>query len=251
MRPYFSTLLILLSLCSFASDGIPELEIHKIDGNVFLHTSYSRVDGYGLVSSNGLIVIDDGKAFIVDTPWSVRDTETLVHWIKENNYELLGSVSTHWHEDRTAGIKWLNDHSISTYATALTNDILKTNKKELAKHTLKGNESTLFRGLIDVFYPGGGHTVDNVVVWLPKSKTLFGGCFVRSLDSEGLGYTGEADIDQWLRSAQKALSMYSKAQTVIPGHGKLGDIALLKHTKNLAETASNKLIQPTANTSAD
>lgn len=251
MRTHFTALLLLFSLSSLANDEVPELRIEKVKENIFLHTSYSRVNGFGLVSSNGLVVIDKGNAFIVDTPWSDRDTETLVHWIRKNGYELLGSVSTHWHEDRTAGIKWLNDQSISTYATTSTNHLLKENKKEPAKYTLKGNESTLVDGLIEVFYPGGGHTIDNVVVWLPKSKILFGGCFVRSLDSEGLGYTGEAHIDQWSRSAQNALSRYSEAQIVIPGHGKIGDIALLKHTKSLAETASNKSIQPNAHASAD
>lgn len=251
MRTIFTTLLLLFSLCSIANGDVPELQVSEISDNVFLHKSYSHVDGYGLVSSNGLVVIDNGKAFIVDTPWSDRDTEKLVHWVQENDYELIGSVSTHWHGDRTAGIQWLNDHAISTYATTLTNDILRENKKEPAKHTLKQNDSTLANGLIEVFYPGGGHTVDNVVVWLPKSKILFGGCFVRSLDSEGLGYTGEARIDQWSKSAQNALSRYPGAQTVIPGHGEPGDIALLKHTIDLAEAASSKLTKPTANASAD
>src|SRR5690606_11418935 len=103
-----------------------------------------------------------GNAFIVDTPWSVQDTETLVRWIRKNDYDLLGSISTHWHEDRTAGIKWLNDQSISTYATSLTNHLLKENNRELAKHTLKESESKLADGLIEIFYPGGGHTIDNI-----------------------------------------------------------------------------------------
>jgi len=251
MRNIFALLLLLLSVCSLASDEVPGLKIDKVKENIFLHTSYSRVDGFGLVSANGLVVIDKGKAFIIDTPWSDRDTQALVNWIRENDYELLGSVSTHWHEDRTAGIKWLNDHSISTYATSLTNRLLKENNREPAKNTMSDNEFTLAGGLIEVFYPGAGHTIDNVVVWLPNSKILFGGCFVRSLDSTGLGYTGEAHIDQWPRSAQVALSKYPEAQVVIPGHGAIGDIALLKHTKSLAETASNKSIQPNADASTD
>ena len=251
MRSYFQLLLIVISWCSLASEEMPDLKIEKIDENVFLHISFSRVDGYGLVSSNGLVVVSDGQSFIVDTPWSGQDTEKLVNWIHVNNYELLGSISTHSHEDRTAGIKWLNDHSISTYATALTNDILRAEKKEPAKYSLKDNEVTLANGLLEVFYPGGGHTIDNVVVWLPKSKILFGGCFVRSLESRGLGYTGEAHIDQWSNSAENTLFKYPEAKMVIPGHGNIGDIELLKHTIYLAEKASNNTIQPKAKASAD
>lgn len=251
MRSFFSLLLVFFSCYSLASEEMPQLKIEKIDENVFLHKSFSRVDGYGLVSSNGLVVVNDGRSFIVDTPWSAQDTETLVNWIHKNNYELLGSISTHSHEDRTAGIKWLNDHSIPTYATVLTNDILMAEQKEPARYPLKNDEVTLANGLLEVFYPGGGHTIDNVVVWLPKSKILFGGCFVRSLESRGLGYTGEAHIDQWSKSAENALARYPEARMVIPGHGNIGDLELLKHTKHLAEKASNKTIQPKASASID
>ena len=237
MRSYF--LVLILFFCCFSSAGaeIPELKIDELENNVFLHKSYSQVDGYGLVSSNGLVVVSNNKAFIVDTPWSVQDTERLVNWIRSNNYELLGSVSTHSHDDRSAGIKWLNEHSIPTYATNLTNEILKNENMEPAKYSLRGNEAVLADGLLEVFYPGRGHTIDNVVVWLPKSKILFGGCFVRSLESQGLGYTGEAHIDQWAGSAKKVLSRFYEARVVIPGHGKVGDVELLRHTITLAESA--------------
>ena len=74
----------------------------------------------------------------------------------------------------------------------------------------------------------------------PKLKVLFGGCFTRSIESKGLGYTGEAYIEQWPKSAESVLLKYPEARLVIPGHGKIGDLALLMHTKTLAEAASNK-----------
>lgn len=237
MRPY-PFLILFISCLSSASDEIPGLEIEEIDKEVFLHKSYSHVDGWGLVSSNGLVVVSNGKAFIIDTPWSESDTEKLVTWIRSKKYELLGSISTHSHEDRTAGIKWLNDKSIATYASAMTNNILKREGKEQARNSFEGNEFELLNGLLEVYYPGGGHTIDNVVVWLPKSKILYGGCFVRSLESSGLGYTGEAKIDQWPKSAENTMTRYPNAKTVVPGHGIIGDFELLKHTRFLAEKAA-------------
>jgi Zn-dependent hydrolases, including glyoxylases len=227
------------------------MKVTEISKGVYLHQSFHRTDDFGVVSANGLVVVENGKAFIIDTPWSDHDTEKLVDWVLEKNYKFLGSISTHSHEDRTAGIKWLNSHSIPTYATKLTNALLKSEKKELATYTLKENESNLADGMLEVFYPGGGHTIDNVVVWLPKSKILFGGCFTRSLESKGLGYTGEAYIEQWAGSAESVLKKYAEAEIVIPGHGKIGDLTLLGHTKSLVEAASNKSMQPTADASAD
>lgn len=251
MRACLAILLLFFSLYSYSNEEIPGLSIEKIHEGVFLHKSFNHVDGFGLASSNGLVAVDDGKAFIVDTPWSGKDTQELVAWIKESDYELLGSVSTHSHEDRTAGIKWLNAHSIPTYASTLTNDILKVEKKALAKHAFKDREFRLANDLLEAYYPGGGHTIDNIVVWLPKAQILVGGCFVRSLESSSLGYTGEAHIAQWPSSVENVLSKYPDVRVVIPGHGKIGDIELLKHTKELAESASNKSVQPTATTSAD
>jgi len=248
----FLALLIFFPYGSALSEAdTPGLIIKELQNDIYLHISFSRVEGWGLVSSNGLIVVDGVKAYIIDTPWSDRDTENLVKWIKENNYELLGSISTHSHEDRTAGIKWLNDNSIQTYASALTNQLLNANGKELAEKTFDGTDFSLGDGLIEAFYPGGGHTIDNIVVWLPKSKILFGGCFVRSLASRSLGYTGEAYIDKWASSVDKVLSKFPDANLVVPGHGKIGNTKLLKHTKELAELASNKSIQSTAKASAD
>ena len=251
MSKYLIVLMLFLSVGASSNEEIPEIKIREITDGVYLHQSFHRTDDFGVVSANGLVVVKKGKAFIVDTPWSDKDTEKLVGWILKQNYELLGSVSTHSHEDRTAGIKWLNSHSIPTYATKLTNDLLRAEKRELAKYTLNENDPTLANGLLEVFYPGGGHTIDNIVVWLPQSKVLFGGCFTRSIESKGLGYTGEAYIEQWSKSAENVLLKYPEAKLVVPGHGKIGDLALLMHTKTLAEAASNKSMQPTANASAD
>lgn len=238
----FLFIIFIFGIVSFvyAEDKLPELEIKKIHDVVYLHTSYKYVDGFGLVSSNGLVVIEGDKAFLIDTPWSNGDTEKLADWISEKGLELAGCVSTHSHEDRTAGIKWLNSQSVPTYVYKLTNEILKKEGKELAQQTIDKPESGLFEDNVEVFYPGGGHTIDNIVVWLPKSRILFGGCFVRSLQTLSLGYTGEAVIDQWSDSVGKVLSKYPEAKIVVPGHGKIGDIRLLEHTKKLAESALTK-----------
>lgn len=238
MRRVLAVLLWFMIVNAVADDETPSLEIDEIQEGVYLHTSYSYVDGFGLVSSNGLVVADDGKAFIIDTPWSGRDTEKLVDWIEEKNFSLQGSISTHSHDDRTAGIEWLNAHAIPTYASALTNALLKERNVALASNPFDGEELSLGGGLVEAFYPGAGHTRDNIVVWLPESQILFGGCLVRGLNSTGLGYTGEADVEEWPHSVERVLSRYPNVKLVIPGHGEPGDIRLLTHTITLAGAAA-------------
>lgn len=222
-----------------------KLTISPIANNVFQHISYKNIQGYGLVPASGLIVVDGKNAHIIDTPWTNADTEKLTVWISEQGLTLKSSISTHFHEDRAGGIPYLNNLSIATYASELTNQLLAKNNKQAAKNHLltdmrKTQKQTYINGMIEVFYPGAGHSIDNIVVWLPEHKLLFGGCFVKSLHSKTLGYTGDADIAQWPIAMQTLIQQYPNVKKVIPGHGKSGDAGLLIHTQNLAITANSK-----------
>lgn len=253
MRKFPVVFLMLLMIAEKAFPGSEnrELEISFLDRGVYLHTSFKHIEGYGLVGSNGLVVLEEGKAYIVDTPWSPEDTEKLVGWVEDKGYVVKSGLSTHSHEDRAGGIGFLNSESVTTYTSELTDRILKESGKERAEITFSGSGFSLGSGLIEIFYPGAGHTVDNLVVWLPKSKILFGGCLVRSVSDENLGYVGEASIDSWEGSIDNLIARYPEAGLVVPGHGLQGGVELLKHTKRLAKAASGKSIKPNAEAPAD
>ncbi len=105
----------------------------------------------------------------------------------------------------------------------------------LATNTIEGSEASLVKGVVEVYYPGAGHLVDNIVVWLPESKILFHGYLIRSLGSKNLGYTGDARVDKWSSSIENTLQAYPDVMAVVLGHGKTADIQLLHHTKALTE----------------
>ena len=231
----FSILVLLCTNAVYAKRVIPELKIEKISDQVFLHKSYQMTKGWGLVSSNGLVVVEDKKAYIIDTPWSEKDTQKLVAWIRKQGLKPVASISTHFHDDRSAGISWLNANSIPTYASQLTNTLLKKEGKAQAAFSFEEEQFWLAEGLIQAYYPGGGHSIDNIVVWLPKSKILYGGCLVRSLNSRTLGNVADARVNQWANSVANVITKFPQLKMVIPGHGKSGDINLLTHTKQLAE----------------
>jgi len=227
--------LLATSHVASAGNDLPKIEIEKIDEGIYLHTSYKEFTGFGLVASNGLVVVDNKNAYIVDTPSSEIDTKDLVKWFTSRNFSVKGSVSTHFHEDSTAGVKWLNSESIPTYASTLTNRLLKKAGREQTSKTFSETTHWLVKDLIEVYYPGPGHSEDNVVVWMPKQQVLFGGCFVKS---KSLGNLGDAVLEHWPNSADKLIAKYGQAKTVVPGHGKIGQASLLKKTKDLAH---NKL----------
>lgn len=232
--------MLFLSLAQFlnASSDVPSLQIKEVQPGIFLHQSYKQVQNFGLVSSNGLIVVEGNKAFLIDTPWSQKDTQKLLHWLTERNYLLVGSLSTHSHDDRSAGIQWLNKRGVPTIASQLTNEMLRQEKKAEATQSFI-NEASIFSDSVKAFYPGKGHSSDNIVAWLPKQKILFGGCLIRSMQSKTLGYTGEASIADWPESVRKVREKYSKIKLVVPGHGALAGPEMLDHTIKLATQKLN------------
>jgi len=86
---------------------------------------------------------------------------------------------------------------------------------------------------VELAFLGGGHTVDNIVAWVPARKILFGGCLVKSLNARNLGNTEDADLINYPATLKKVREKYSGAKIVIPGHGRLGGIELIDHTIEL------------------
>ena len=88
---------------------------------------------------------------------------------------------------------------------------------------------------VEMYYAGPGHTRDNTVVWLERREVLVGGCLVKSDNWTSLGYLDDADVPAWGPTLRHLLERYSGAKRVVPGHGDVGDLGLLRHTLRLAE----------------
>ena len=233
-----SLLLVLIAPCFATSLGNPKnlskkTEIQLLSPGVFQHISYFKTKSFGLVDANGVIVVDDNQAFLIDTGWSESDTRSIVSWIKESGFKLVGAIPTHHHTDRAGGLAYLHEEKVKTYAYEQTNTLLKSKGATTAQENLVGDKHSLFNGNIEVYYPGAGHTEDNIVIWLPKSKLLIGGCLIKALDSKTMGYIGEANMDEWAGSVSKLAKEFPGIEMVLPGHGKLGDADLLRHTESL------------------
>jgi glyoxylase-like metal-dependent hydrolase (beta-lactamase superfamily II) len=89
--------------------------------------------------------------------------------------------------------------------------------------------------MISLVEAGRGHTVDNIVVWLPQREVLFGGCLVKSTGSKSLGYTEDADLDEWPHTIDRVAGRFPGAKVIVPGHGAPGGHELLVRTKELLD----------------
>ena len=85
----------------------------------------------------------------------------------------------------------------------------------------------------EVFFPGESHSPDNVVVYISECCLLFGGCMIKTLSANNLGFTGDVNISEWPVSLKVIQQKYPQAKTVIPHHGMWGDMSLVQHTIDL------------------
>jgi metallo-beta-lactamase class B len=215
----------------------PDIELIKLSDNAFVHVSYSELPKYGRFASNGLILINGGEAFLFDTPMTDSLTKDLVSWIKDSlKVKLVGFMPNHWHADCMGGLGYLQSIGIKSYANRMTIDIAKSKKLPVPAHGFKDSlQIPLGDKTIQCYYLGAAHSLDNIVVWLPSERMLFAGCMVKSLDSKNLGNIADGDLAAYPKTIDKVIKKFPDAKIVIPGHGSIGGLDLLHHTKKLAE----------------
>jgi metallo-beta-lactamase class B len=212
-----------------------DIELVKISANSLIHISYFESPQFGRFPSNGLILVDEQKAFLFDTPMTEELTKELVSYLQDSmGIKIVGFIPNHWHDDCMGGLSYLQTLEIESYANKMTIEIAKSKNLPLPAHEFR-DSLILMLGSKEIVcnYYGAGHSSDNIVVWIPSEKILFGGCMVKALSSRGLGNTADADIDEWSKTIQKVINKHPDAKIVIPGHGQFGGIELLNHTKEL------------------
>jgi glyoxylase-like metal-dependent hydrolase (beta-lactamase superfamily II) len=216
-------------------------------------------------SANVLAVrMTDGTVVICSSPYDTKTTRVLVRALRARfRATRLVAINTHFHADGTNGNEAYAAEGVETYASdhtvALARERGEAGRETMAKyveaadpqlaarirstalapaaHTFAEAEGlTLQFGADNVraLFVGAGHSPDNIVVFFPRQRVLFGGCMVRS--ESGLGNTSDADIAHWADAADAAARL--EPVIVIPGHGEVGGPELLRATAERARAAT-------------
>ena len=202
---------------------------------VWLHRSWFKLPRWGRVPANGVVLVGKTESLLIDTPW----TDAQVEWLFGEVRRRFGApitrvVVTHSHEDCAGGLAAAHRLGAVSYALKATAHKARAAGKPVPQRTFVGHRSMAAAGTtVELFYPGPGHTTDNIVVHLPAAATLFGGCLIKSAAARSLGNTREADMGRWAASVEAVAARYPRADLVVPGHGAPGGRALLTHTLSL------------------
>jgi len=201
--------------------------------------------------------MENGDILLVDVPYTPDATQTLLNWINKNfRKRAITAINTHFHVDRLGGNEALIKNNIPIYSSELTENAIKTRGASSLKLLISwiDNDSiknyynnfkyvsptNIFdskKGLVLTFgnetvlvkYPGIGHSIDNLVVYFPAKKAIFGGCMVLAAEAKKIGNASDGDKEQWRKTIN--LIDTSNYTLVIPGHGKYGGLELIAHTK--------------------
>ena len=224
------------AVASGTRDVAPRVEIRPLAPGVWLHTTWRDLPGSGPFPSHGLVVEDGPRLLLLDSAWGEEETVRLVAWLeRELARPVERMISTHHHDDRLSGSGFLMERGTPVLAHPLTPALASEDGMvpPLTFPELSRAGSSTRVGPVEVFYPGPGHALDNLVVWIPAAGVLFGGCLVRPVGTGSLGNVADADLEGWPLAIERVLERYGDrldGAVVVPGHGPPGGRALLEHT---------------------
>jgi metallo-beta-lactamase class B len=214
-----------------------DIQIEQLSDSIFRHITWEESNQFGRFSSNGMLIIHKGQAIMIDTPFDNEKTEIIVNYLRDSMHvELIKLISGHFHLDCIGGLEYIQSQGIESIASNHTVNKCTELGLPVPSTPFKDELIVDLNGLKLVCrYFGGGHTPDNIVVWIPRYKILFGGCLIKSGNAISLGFTGDSDMTNYDLTIEKIIEEYPEIEKVVPGHGDVGGINLLSHTIDLVK----------------
>jgi metallo-beta-lactamase class B len=214
-----------------------DIELLHLRDSIYVHVTWHTQGDYGRFPSNGLMVIRNGQALMVDTPMDNDKTERLTRYLKDSmSVDLVKLIIGHFHNDCMGGLEYIQRMGVESVANVLTIEKCRETGLPVPSTPFSGSMVFDFHGeQIDCRYFGAGHSSDNITVYIPGKRVLFGGCLVKAMPSRGLGNLSDAVVSHWESTIEKVIKAYPAVETVIPGHGPYGGAELLSHTIKLVE----------------
>lgn len=179
---------------------------------------------------NSAFYIGDKDVTVISATWTPETAKLLANKIRQvTNKPIKAVIDTHFHLDRTGGNSYFKKIGAKIIASKMTSDLMKKNWESQLKGAQKDypgfpsipfispditfdDKYELEGGKIQVLYFGPSHTDDDVVVYFPEEKVLFGDCILK----EKLGYLGDANLTEYPKTLERIKKLEIK--TIIAGH---------------------------------
>ncbi|HQR91904.1 MAG: subclass B1 metallo-beta-lactamase [Bacteroidetes bacterium 24-39-8] len=225
----------------FAQSNEQPLKITALKGDFYIYTTYNTYQE-SRTPANGMYLVTKKAVILFDTPWDTTQFQPLLDSIKKRHQKsVIFCLATHWHGDRTAGLEYYRRQGIKTYTTTLTDQLSKKENAKRAEFLIA--KDTVFhfdQYSFETYYPGEGHTADNIVVWFNKEKILYGGCLIKGADAENLGYLGDGNTKAYETTLLNVQKKFADPKYIIVSHSDWNNINSLKHSIQMAGELKKK-----------
>lgn len=220
----------------------------KLADNVWVHSTNYTLPGQTPIGSNGLVIKDGDDVILVDGAWGELATVALMEAVKtEVGAPVTKMIVTHHHADKISGVDAAERVGIQVFTHPDTPTLAARSGFAVPNTSvaaLKEPRSRTKVGSVELAFPGAAHAPDNLVVYVPEAKVLYGGCAVRGAGVTTLGNVEDADLTAWPASLRWVKTTYPQAAVVVPGHGKGGNLSLIDQTLAMVASTVNKQQRP-------
>ena len=225
------------------------VSVRAISPGLWVHVTIDPVTGF---PSNGMLLESGDESVLFDTAWDDRQTAVLLGWAANTlRKPIRRGVITQSPNDRLGGLGALRRAGV--VATALGTTVQRAAAAGFIASTKQAPvpgggadpASVLdsIAGLahsarrdpagFELYFPGVGHSPDNIVAYFPKSHVLFGGCLLKPDTATTTGNVADADVVQWPKTVARVAARYPDVTTVVPGHGAVSTARALSVTQTL------------------
>ncbi|MBW3671984.1 MAG: MBL fold metallo-hydrolase [Acidobacteria bacterium] len=235
------TFLLLATLPLAGQQDLSEVEIkaNKVGGNVYMLTGAGGNLGAS-VGEDGIILIDDQYA-----PLAPRIRAALSELSER---DVLYVLNTHWHGDHTGGNEFFGEiapvvshHNVrKRLAEGSAARNIEPAPAEALPVLTFGDDLTLhFNGEeIRAIHLPHGHTDGDIVIWFPESNVIHMGDHYFNGIFPFIDLASGGSVRGMIRNVASVIEMVPAGAQVIPGHGKLSNIAELKSYLSMLEETS-------------
>ena len=211
------------------------LWIAQLSDSLWVYSGTSPLAG-GHYPYNGMLVADGERSILVDTGWSPAHGRALLRWAEETpGKPVHTAIATHFHNDRTGGIAVMRRAGVRPVGHPMTTGLARALGEPEPDPLPELARGPVDIGPLELFYPGPGHSADNIAVYHRPSRTLYGGCLVKSTSATGMGNLQDAVPDAYDSSLTTLQERYRDRRRTIPGHGTMAGDAIAHSRRLLAE----------------
>jgi len=188
-------------------------------------------EDYFYAKENSLVYIGTSFVTVVGATWTPQTASLLAAEIAKVTPKPIKEVIDTNHDlDRAGGNAYFRSIGARIVSTKLTRDLLeKEGERSVAlarqgsdypnvgivlPDTVYEGDFTLQDGDIRGFYLGPSHKSDDIFVYFPREKILYGGCVLK----ERLGSIEGADLVEYPKTLRKLKQLGLPIDTIIAGH---------------------------------